>query len=189
MGGINDYIHIGQKMKHIRKMSGISQKDMAIKLGIAQSSYSNYENENREPPFSLICLFCEKFGISVDSIINSEIQTLKNDVDEKETFPDRLKKFRIAKGLTQNQIADVLGVSQNAVYNWENGRREPSLGAIKQIAEILDTTMFDLIGEEYKNGDSLDEFERLKKENENLKRQNEKLLKEREEILKILGNI
>ena len=62
MGGINDYIRIGQKMKHIREMSGISQKDMAIKLGIAQSSYSNYENENREPPFSLICLFCEKFG-------------------------------------------------------------------------------------------------------------------------------
>lgn len=40
-------------------------------------------------------------------------------------FANRLKKIRIDRKVTQRELADYLNVSQNAIFNWENGKREP----------------------------------------------------------------
>lgn len=61
-------------------------------------------------------------------------------------FSKKLKKLRIEKGFTQKQIADALNVSQNAVYNWENDKREPSLITVKKIADLLDVPPSYLMG-------------------------------------------
>lgn len=75
MGGINDYIRIGARMKYIRKKAGrVSQKEMAQKLNISQTAYSNYENENREPPFSIVLKFCKEFNMSIDDILSINLQ-------------------------------------------------------------------------------------------------------------------
>lgn len=53
-------------------------------------------------------------------------------------FSDKLKKIRIKTGLSQRQLAEKLGVSQNAICNWENGKREPKFETIKEIADLFD---------------------------------------------------
>lgn len=73
MSGINDYIKIGKRIKQVRKQNKIQQKEMAHILGISQSAYSNYENENREPSFKVILQFCEHFGMSIDDILSMEL--------------------------------------------------------------------------------------------------------------------
>ena len=40
-------------------------------------------------------------------------------------FPNRLKKLRSDRKPTRQQLAEKLSVSQNAVYNLENGKQEP----------------------------------------------------------------
>lgn len=52
-------------------------------------------------------------------------------------FAYRLKQIRIAKRVTQKELADYLSVSQNAVFNWENGKREPSIDTISKIADYF----------------------------------------------------
>ena len=47
--GVNDIIKVGSNIKKIRKDKKMSQKDMAKILNIPCSTYSNYENNNREP--------------------------------------------------------------------------------------------------------------------------------------------
>ena len=47
--GVNEFIKIGDKIKEIRKLRGLTQRDVAKKLNIPYSTYSNYENNNREP--------------------------------------------------------------------------------------------------------------------------------------------
>ena len=47
--GVNEIIKIGNQIKAVRKARGISQRDFAKKLNIPVSTYSNYENNNREP--------------------------------------------------------------------------------------------------------------------------------------------
>ena len=45
-----------------------------------------------------------------------------------------IKAIRSRFGLTQKELADVAGVTENAVSKWENGYSEPRMGAIERIA-------------------------------------------------------
>ena len=60
-------------------------------------------------------------------------------------FPKKLKRIRVRERYTQEALARELGVSQNAVYNWENGKREPSIDMLNKIAEVLETSVAILV--------------------------------------------
>lgn len=49
-------------------------------------------------------------------------------------FCEQLKKLRADNGLTQEQLADALNVSRQAVSSWENGRNLPDLEMVVRIA-------------------------------------------------------
>ncbi len=61
------------------------------------------------------------------------------------SFKDRLKALRKKRGLTQQQLAYLLDVSQNAIYNWENGKRQPKIEMIEKISSILKAPKTDLL--------------------------------------------
>lgn len=64
---------------------------------------------------------------------------------------DKIKAIRISKGMTQKQLADILDVSQNAIYNWENGKREIKIETLQKIADALGCSLIALMGiDEYK---------------------------------------
>lgn len=52
-------------------------------------------------------------------------------------FPNILKQLRIQASMTQKELAEKLHVSQNAVFNWENGKREPGLDMIEKISKLF----------------------------------------------------
>ena len=45
--------------------------------------------------------------------------------------------FRQQQGLTQQQLADALGINKMAISNYEKGKRQPSIGTIKSICKAL----------------------------------------------------
>lgn len=60
-----------------------------------------------------------------------------------------LKEIRRKKGYTQKSIAVELGVSQQAVSNWECGLSEPSVDMMISMTKIFNCTLDDLVkGEE-----------------------------------------
>lgn len=63
-----------------------------------------------------------------------------------------LKQLRIERGLTQSALAKELHVTQNAVFNWENEKREPNLDTIRKIANYFNTSLVYLLDgkEEFK---------------------------------------
>lgn len=52
-------------------------------------------------------------------------------------FHEELKAARIKTGLTQQQIADILGVSKSTYCGYETAKRSPDPQRIKQLAKIL----------------------------------------------------
>lgn len=48
-------------------------------------------------------------------------------------------KFRQALGLTQKQVADAIGVTDQTVSNWERGVHEPKL-TLRQVANLCQLT-------------------------------------------------
>ena len=63
-------------------------------------------------------------------------------------FSDKLRSLRSKAGLTQLDIAEKLDVSPAAIGAWENGRAKPRLTKLGQLAELLGTTVADLMGED-----------------------------------------
>lgn len=56
-----------------------------------------------------------------------------------------LKRRRVEKGMTQEQLAAAVGVVQSSIANWESGSRKPDIMALIQLAKILDCTADDLL--------------------------------------------
>lgn len=52
-------------------------------------------------------------------------------------FKNRLKELRVAKNLSQMQLANLLGVSQSAIAKWELGKTEPTASAIILVAKFF----------------------------------------------------
>lgn len=65
-------------------------------------------------------------------------------------YGKKIKKARTDKGLTQKQLADMIGVSNNLVCKWEIGDRSPKPNILKKLVNILDVDMryFELEKEE-----------------------------------------
>lgn len=61
---------------------------------------------------------------------------------------ENLKKFRLQRELTQEQLADVLGVSAQAVSRWENGTTYPDITLLPTIVSYFEITLDELMGME-----------------------------------------
>ncbi|MBC1405964.1 helix-turn-helix transcriptional regulator [Listeria welshimeri] len=59
---------------------------------------------------------------------------------------ERLKVLRNKKKITQQTIADLVGVNRATYTNWENGKREPELDKVVELATELNSTVDYLLG-------------------------------------------
>lgn len=79
---------------------------------------------------------------------------------------ENLKKFRLQRELTQEQLADVLGVSAQAVSRWENGTTYPDITLLPTIASYFEITLDELMGmENWRSEEQLKELLRQLEEN------------------------
>lgn len=61
-------------------------------------------------------------------------------------FPNIFKHIREKSGLTQQQLADKLGISRSAVGMYEKGEREPNFETLELIADTFNVDMNYLLG-------------------------------------------
>ena len=72
-------------------------------------------------------------------------------------FCDKLAKLRKNNNLSQEQLADRLGVSRQAVSKWESGLSHPDMDKIIQMCKILDCKLEDLMDDDVVSGKGLDD--------------------------------
>ena len=58
---------------------------------------------------------------------------------------ERIKKIRVAKGLTQDQLADQAGLNRAHLYRLEGGKQSMTLRTLKLIADSLGVSLADLV--------------------------------------------
>lgn len=63
----------------------------------------------------------------------------------RKTNDSKIAQARMAAGMTQQQLAECIGVSWQQISNWERGDRNPKLGALQRIAEATGCKLEDLI--------------------------------------------
>ncbi len=53
----------------------------------------------------------------------------------------KIKEVRIARGFTQNHVANLIGVRQSAVAMWENGQTVPKLEHVIKLAKVFNCSV------------------------------------------------
>lgn len=83
-----------------------------------------------------------------------------------EKFHEKLKVLRKKKGLTQQEVADLVHVDRVRITNWENGKREPNFENLSMLACIFDVSIDFLLSENLEI--SKETYLKLKEEKKNL---------------------
>ena len=82
-----------------------------------------------------------------------EIATVAISSDERAFFIDlgaRIARLRKDEGITQVQLAEQLGTSQQTITAYEVGRRRVPVSSLPRIAKLLGVSVEELIGEDPK---------------------------------------
>lgn len=78
------------------------------------------------------------------------------------SLPTNISRLRKEHHMTQEQLAEALGVSFAAVSKWERGAATPELNLIAEIADLFEVSLDALIGYRFRNNDRQAVIARLK---------------------------
>ena len=90
--------------------------------------------------------------------------------------------LRKSQNLTQQELADVLGVTDRAISNWENGRRLPDISLLCPLSKALGVTINELI-----SGEKIPEDKRMMTMETNLIQSLETTKRIKRNSLKMIG--
>ena len=61
------------RLRELRKNNKLTQEDCAKIAFISKKSYERYENGLREPPISVLMIFCKYYNVSINYILGDTI--------------------------------------------------------------------------------------------------------------------
>lgn len=75
-------IGLGQKIKELRKIKGLTQEGLAEKLNMSGQAISKWETGDSYPDMELIPVIANFFGVSLDTLFNYDAAQVEKKVDE-----------------------------------------------------------------------------------------------------------
>lgn len=84
----------------------------------------------------------------VDSFFVVSVLTPEMERKMEKTVGMRIRECRVKMGMTQDELAEVLMTKKSTISAYENDKIDIKISILKQIAKVLDTTVFFLVGEQ-----------------------------------------
>ena len=60
----------GEKLRELRKKKGLTHQEVADRLGVTRSAYSNYESGFRTPNVEMACKLAKLYGVRVEHLLD-----------------------------------------------------------------------------------------------------------------------
>jgi transcriptional regulator with XRE-family HTH domain len=70
---------LGERIKSARKKAGLSQKDLANRMGVTQSNISQYENGYKSPGYETLERFASAIGCGISDLLPGEVTASQGD--------------------------------------------------------------------------------------------------------------
>lgn len=68
-------MELGERIQSLRKMQGISQDELADKIGVSRQAVSKWENQQSIPDLDKVIMLSDYFGVTTDYILKGEETT------------------------------------------------------------------------------------------------------------------
>ncbi len=137
------------RLKDIREDNDINQEQMAKILNVKRSTYSLWELGINIIPLKNLCDFADYFDFSIDYILGltndrKNINLIKGlDLVE---LGNNIKYLRTKKELSQENIADMIGVSQACITRYEKGLICISTSNLYKLSKEFKVSLSELCG-------------------------------------------
>ncbi len=69
---------LGERIAALRRRAGISQKELADRLGVSASAIGMYEQGRREPSADRLVEMAELFGVSTDYLLTGQTEDARD---------------------------------------------------------------------------------------------------------------
>lgn len=119
-------MEIGSIIRERRMASGMSQDDLAAKVYVSRQTISSWENGKTYPDVQSLLLLSGIFGVTVDSLIKGDVETM-NETIEKDVVIIRRLGLAMAGLLLLSLAAVVWLTVQCEVWGWGLGQAMPTL--------------------------------------------------------------
>lgn len=128
-------------LKSYRVRRGYRQEELAKLCGISKQALCQVEIGHSRPQIATLVRMCDELSLTQSDRARVFRHFKHRDVDFDDVFFS-FRLLRLEKGLTQQQLADMLGVSRGTVFNFERGRGVTPELAIK-LCVALDVSVED----------------------------------------------
>ena len=113
-------MELGAKIKHLRCKSGLTQEQLAEKLGLSAQSVSKWENAVAMPDITLLPRLAEEFGVSIDELFDltreQKLRRMENRMELEEELPgdvfweyEEFLKEQLAGDCEKQRVLSMLG--------------------------------------------------------------------------------
>ncbi|NQG98448.1 helix-turn-helix transcriptional regulator [Streptococcus suis] len=116
-------IYIGQQIKNYRKQIGLTQKELAEKLGMGHTTVANYEKGFRSPKKDTLFDLADVFGVSIDDLFPQRTTTAPNSLIEQ--ISDKVVQLTEPNQKNVLRYSSELLDKQNTVTYSKNTVNEP----------------------------------------------------------------
>lgn len=133
--GVNELLHIGEKVKTLRLKKGISLTEMARLLGISKTTYANYEADRRTMPMNILAMVSLILEKPMEFIL--EMQCDDPWINPFEYLDDAQKEKMLMHcyGVTQEQAIEHIKASKNKKPLFVGNQPKPQSPS-KRLAEL-----------------------------------------------------
>ncbi|MBN2910803.1 helix-turn-helix transcriptional regulator [Polycladomyces sp. WAk] len=81
----------GDRIALLREKAGLTQEQLAQKIGISRAALAKYEKSRREPDFETLDKIADFFNVSVDYLLGRNKEREKETIDIKEALENKSK--------------------------------------------------------------------------------------------------
>lgn len=74
-------MEVGKRIREHRAGAGMSQDDLAARVYVSRQTISSWENDKTYPDVQSLILLSEIFGVTVDTLIKGDVETMTETID------------------------------------------------------------------------------------------------------------
>ena len=120
---------IGQKIKATRKNAGLTQKELAQKMGLSFQSIAQWENDLRKPKIETLKKIADALECPIDIFTTDDFD---EEIPPPALISKKIHDCRTAAGLTQQELAEKIGLDGATIGKYERGILRPKSETLKK---------------------------------------------------------
>ena len=123
-----------QYLKLLREMRGLTQKDLAERVGLTQQMVAMWENGVRNPKPESLRKIADALELTEEEREDLGIPSPEKGIRKAAVL------LREERGMTQETLGELTGFGQDRISKWETGDRNPKPESLRKICIALKLT-------------------------------------------------